>query len=90
MLSLPRLINILDRVLKELRYRYNDVYVEKIKEGKSKYEIYMFVNNKKVKIIVNKYKLSVRVYAGLKGLEISIRRMLLREYDKEMRLKEHE
>ncbi len=90
MLSLPRLINILNRVLKELRYRYADVYIEGIKERKSKYEIYLCIDNKKVKIIVNKYKLNVRVYAGLKGLEISLRRILLREYDKEMRLKEHE
>ncbi len=77
-------------MLKELRYRYTDVYIEGIKERKSKYEVYLRVDNKKVKIIVNKYKLNVRVYAGLKGLEISLRRILLREYDKEMRLKEHE
>ena len=87
---MPRLINILDRVLKELRQRYNDVYIEGIKERKSKYEIYLNINNKKVKIIVNKYKLNVRVYAGLTGLEISLRRMFLREYDKEMRMKKHE
>ncbi|ABN70435.1 hypothetical protein Smar_1344 [Staphylothermus marinus F1] len=91
MLSLPRLINILERLLKEFRQKYGETYISRIKEYKSKFEISMIVDKNRVKIIVYKNKVKARVYAGnLRGLEISIRRMFLREYDKEMRLKQRE
>ncbi|ADI32206.1 hypothetical protein [Staphylothermus hellenicus] len=91
MLSLPRLINILERLLKELRRKYGETYIYRIKEYKSKFKINMIVDKNRVKIIVYKDKVKARVYAGnLRGLEISIRRMLIREYNKEMRLKQRE
>lgn len=91
MLSLPRLLNIIERVLKELRYRYGESYVYRIKEYKSKFKINMVVDKINVKIIVYKNRTKARVYAGnLRGLEISVRRIFMREYNKEMRLKQRE
>jgi hypothetical protein len=91
LLSLPRLLNMIDRILKELRYKFGETRIIRIKEYKSKYEIIMVVENNNVKIIVYKDRVKARVYAGgLKGLEISLRRIFMREYEKELRLKKYE
>jgi hypothetical protein len=91
LLSLPRLLNIIERVLKELRYKFGEVRIIRIKEYKSKYEIIMIVENNNVKVIIYKDRIKTRVYAGgLRGLEISLRRIFVREYEKELRLKKCE
>jgi len=80
MLDQVTLLTLLEKLLKKLRQRYKVVYVDKVKEHKSKYVIYMVVDENKLKIIVDKYRIKARVYCGLKGLEISVKRALLSEY----------
>ncbi len=90
MITPQMLFNILERVVKDLRRRYGDkVFIDKIVEHRSKYVIYMAVNNRNVKIILYKNKISLRVYSGLRGLDISIRRILTRECEKELRMKKN-
>ncbi len=87
MISLQDIIDITVNIIKELRYRYGETYVEKFKDRKTKIEIYMVINKRRAKIIVDKYSEKVRVYTGLKGQEIAIRRIIRREIEKQKRLK---
>jgi len=80
MLDQITLLTILEKLLKKLRQRYKVVYVDKVKEHKSKYVVYIVVDENKLKIIVEKYQAKARVYCGLKGLEIGVKRALLSEY----------
>jgi len=75
MVTLQDIIDIIPGIIKELRYRYGETYVDKIKDRKTKIEIYMIINKRRAKIIVDKYSEKVRVYTGLKGQEIAIRRV---------------
>lgn len=84
MITLQHLIDLLERVIKELRYRYGETYIERIKERRTKYEVHLKVNDRPVKIIIDKNNIKARVYTGLPGMEISIRRIVLREYRKEL------
>ncbi|MEM0379900.1 MAG: hypothetical protein QXX35_03185 [Desulfurococcaceae archaeon] len=81
-MSSRQLFEIIKRFISSARYRYGDVFVEKISIRKSKYIVYMRIMNNRVKVIVNKRRVNVRVYCGLKGLEIAVRRMFTREYVK--------
>lgn len=74
----------MERVIKELRYRYGETYIERIKERRTKYEVYLKVDRRPVKIIIDKNNIKARVYTGLPGMEISIRRIVVREYRKEL------
>ncbi len=87
MISLQDIIDITAKIIKELRYRYGETYAEKFKDRKTKIEIHMVINKRRAKIIVDKYSEKVRVYTGLKGQEIAIRRMFTREIEKQKRLK---
>ncbi len=87
MISLQDIIDITASIIKELRYRYGETYVEKFKDRKTKIEIYMVINKRRAKIIVDKYSEKVRVYTGLKGQEIAIRQIFTREIEKQKRLK---
>ncbi len=87
MISLQDIIDITANIIKELRYRYGETYAEKFKDRKTKIEIYMVINKRRAKIIVDKYSEKVRVYTGLKGQEIAIRRIFTREIEKQKRLK---
>ncbi len=87
MISLQDIIDITASIIKGLRYRYGETYVEKFKDRKTKIEIYMVINKRRAKIIVDKYSEKVRVYTGLKGQEIAIRRIFTREIEKQKRLK---
>ncbi len=87
MATLQDIIDIIPGIIKELRYRYGETYVDKIKDRKTKIEIYMIINKRRAKIIVDKYSEKVRVYTGLKGQEIAIRRLFTREIEKQKRLK---
>lgn len=84
MITLQHLIDLLERVIKELRYRYGETYIERIKERRTKYEVHLKVDDRPVKIIIDKNNIKARVYTGLPGMEISIRRIVLREYRKEL------
>jgi len=87
MISLQDIIDITAKIIKELRYRYGETYVEKFKDRKTKIEIYMVINKRRAKIIVDKYSEKVRAYTGLKGQEIAIRRIFMREIEKQKGLK---
>lgn len=90
MLSHKLLTKILDRVVKELNMRYSgDVFIDKLIERKSKFEVYMVITGRRVKIILDKRNVKVRVYSGLTGLDISLRRMFIREYNKILRMKKY-
>jgi len=84
LITLQHLIDLLERVIKELRYRYGETYIERIKERRTKYEVHLKVDDRPVKIIIDKNNIKARVYTGLPGMEISIRRIVLREYRKEL------
>ncbi len=87
MISLQDIIDITANIIKELSYRYGETYVEKFKDRETKIEIYMVINKRRAKIIVDKYSEKVRVYTGLKGQEIAIKRIIKREIEKQKRLK---
>jgi len=86
MLSLDDLLIIMNNIVKELRYRYGESYIEGIKVRQSKYEIFINVGGRRGKIIIDKNTIKIRVYTGLKGQEISIRRIIAREIEKYKRL----
>ncbi|MET1160420.1 MAG: hypothetical protein ABWW65_05610 [Thermoprotei archaeon] len=87
MLTLNMLVNMLQRIVKECRYKFGETYLEGIKEHKSKFVVFMNIGGRRVKVIVNKNDVKVRVFSGLTGMDISLRRIFAREYEKELRLK---
>ncbi len=88
MLTLNLLANMLERIISELRRRYGEVVIDKIVERKTKFEIYMTMCGRRVKVILDKRNVKVRVYSGLTGMDISLRRVFTREYMKELRMKQ--
>ncbi len=86
MLSLDDLLIIMNNIIRELRYRYGESYVEGIKVRQSKYEVFINIAGRKGKIIIDKNTIKIRVYTGLRGQEISIRRIVMREIEKYKRL----
>ena len=87
MITPDDLLYIMDKVLKELRIKYGDTFIDRIKILQSRYIVYIVVNGRKGKIIIDKNASSIRVYTGLTGQEISIRRIIRREIDRYTRLK---
>ncbi len=87
MLTLDDISVILDRILKMLRRRYGESYVEGIKVRRSRYEIYMSIGGAPGKVVININNLKIRVYTGLKGQEIAIKRMFSREIERYLRMK---
>ncbi len=85
MIDPDELLEILSRIIKELRVKYSGGYVERVKISRSKYTVYVVIGDKRGKIIIDKNGSKIRVYTGLKGQEISIRRTLQREIGKYMR-----
>ncbi len=90
MLMLDDLNNILENVLKEARRKWVEAWVERIKVSKRKFIVFMVVSNNKVKVIIYRDNIKVRVYSNLKGLSISLKKIIQREYEKHVRLKERE
>ncbi|WFO76191.1 hypothetical protein J4526_05000 [Desulfurococcaceae archaeon MEX13E-LK6-19] len=90
MLMLDDLNNILENVLKEARRKWIEAWVERIKVSKRKFIVFMVVSNNKVKVIIYRDNIKVRVYSQLKGLSISLKKIIQREYEKHVRLKERE
>ncbi len=88
MLTLNLLANMLERIISELRRRYGEVVIDKIVERKTKFEIYMTMSGRRVKVILDKRNVKVRVYSGLTGMDISLRRVFTREYMKELRMRQ--
>ncbi len=87
MITPDDLLYIMDKVLKELRIKYGDIFIDRIKILQSRYIVYIVVNGRRGKIIIDKNASSIRVYTGLTGQEISIRRIIRREIDRYTRLK---
>ncbi len=87
MITPDDLLHIMDKVLKELRIKYGDIFIDRIKILQSRYIVYIVVNGRRGKIIIDKNASSIRVYTGLTGQEISIRRIIRREIDRYTRLK---
>ena len=81
-------MNMLSRITRELRYRFGEIVIDKIEERKSKFIVYMRINDRKVKVILSKNEVKIRVFTGLTGMDISLRRIFTREYMKELRMKE--
>jgi len=90
LLTYKLLLNILKRVVVECRRRFGETAVELVKERRGKYEIYMRIGNRRVKVIVSKNLVEVRVYSRLTGMDISLRRIFAKEYEKELRLRRSE
>ncbi len=90
MITLDDLTLILERVIKILRRRYGETYIEGIKIRRGRYEVFIVISENRGKIVISKGNLKVRVYTGLKGQEIAIRRILTREIDKYLRMKKYD
>ncbi len=92
MLTPELLYSILDKVLHEARLRWKEAWVTRIKIGSGKIFVYMIVgeNATNVKVIIYRSKVKVRVYTKLKGLAIALQRIFEREYERALRMREHE
>lgn len=80
MLYLDDLMKMLARFSRIIKYRYGEVVVDKISIHKSKYIVYMCILNNNVKVIIDRRRISVKAYCGLKGIENTVCRILTREY----------
>jgi len=76
----------LARVIKILRKRFVDATLDRVVLKKSKAEIYMTISGRRVKVVLkvksesSSEDIDVRVFSGLTGLDISLKRMFKREY----------
>ncbi len=82
---MEKLLSIIEYVVREARIRWRDVRVDRVKEARSKYYVYMVVSGYNVKAIVYKYRFKVRVYSRLKGLSIALQRIFERGYRRVLR-----
>ncbi len=76
---------ILDDLLREARMRWKEVYIDRVKVSKSKVFIYMSIEGTNIKAIIYRNRIKVRVYCRLKGMSISLQRMLERIYKRTVR-----
>jgi len=76
----------LARVMKILRKRFVEATLDRVVLKKTRAEIYMTITGRRVKVVFRvKSKSSgedvdVRVFSGLTGLDISLKRLFKREY----------
>ncbi|OYT38846.1 MAG: hypothetical protein B6U89_05195 [Desulfurococcales archaeon ex4484_58] len=88
MLTINDLLGILEKIFKELRYKYvAEVRIDRIVEHKSKYTVLFIMDNSKIKMIIDKESGKIRVYSGITSLDLTIKRVFKREYDRVMRRK---
>jgi hypothetical protein len=71
------IIEIISMLSRELKEKYGEASIDKLKYTRSKYIIYIRVNKRNGKIIISK-NCDIRVYTGLAGQDISIKRILTR------------
>lgn len=90
MLNMEMLEDIIYGLLKEARARYREVWIDRIKITNSKIFLYMIIGKEKVKVIIYRDNVRVRVYSRLRGLSISIQRIIEREYRKVLKRWKHE
>jgi len=84
MLTVNTLINVLGRLEKMLRQEYGEASLKEIRERKGRFQVYIGVRNRylgslTVKILISKDCSRIRVYTGRTGLDLRIKRFLLRE-----------
>ncbi len=84
MLTVDRVGEIINRVVREARVRWKEAWVDRVKVGRSRIYVYMVVGGYNVKVILYRSKVKVRVYSRLKGLSIALQRIFEREYRKAM------
>ena len=85
MLNMEVLEDIIYGFLKEARIRYKEVWIDRIKITSSKVFLYMVVGEERIKAIIYRDNVRVRVYSRLKGLSISLQRIIEREYRKALK-----
>jgi len=90
MLTRIKLLVILDRLIREFKRRHIEIVVDKIIERKSKYVVLARIMDRNLKIIICKNNVKVRAYSGLTGMDIAVRRVLIREYNKVLRMRSDE
>ena len=90
MLTRAKLMLILDKLTREFKHRHIEIAVEKIIEHKSKYIVLARIMDRNLKIIIYKNIVKVRAYSGLTGMDVAVRKVLIREYNKVLKMRSDE
>ncbi len=78
MITVREVLEALAEIWGEARRRWGEYRVVGVKERRGRIEALLIVGDRRVKVIVNKKTYSIRVYSGLRGQEIALKRMIQR------------